>query len=295
MIRTLQELLAPKRLEFFDRDWKKMGSKQDLVDDISEATSISHEHLLTDFRTASLAQKMSWLAKRGTKRDKNYKITKYPADLAYCMLGILGVGSLEGLYMETRYGEGMREFQRLQREMIKTWNRSIPFDESLFAWKESRILSSGLLAPEPVCFRDCGDIIFDPRWAKLRCSKDNDYGITIDQANYMTIDGVWYFHVPFVPLLTVLSVGLIQLAVLPVLAYQRMTRHNEMKLNCWARGKEGEMNVLTIKLEKSKDGAWQRVDCGVLGISSSCRIYPSKYIATDYDKPLKITSRIQPK
>ncbi|KAF2491601.1 hypothetical protein BU16DRAFT_424262, partial [Lophium mytilinum] len=116
---TLQELLAPKQLRFFDRDWKYIGSKDDLVAEIANATHIETEHLLGNFRSASLAQKMSWLAGRTTTVIE---------DRAYCMLGIFGI------YLEARYGQGEDEFLRLQEEILRNWDKEEPFDESLFAW-----------------------------------------------------------------------------------------------------------------------------------------------------------------
>ncbi|KAE9378500.1 hypothetical protein N431DRAFT_298798, partial [Stipitochalara longipes BDJ] len=136
---TLQELLAPRQVRIYDRDWRYIGTKQQLADDIAQATGISREHLLGDFRTASTAQKMSWLARRSTTM---------PEDRSYCVLGLFGV------FLEARYGRGRdEEFLRLQREIFATGTvGGALLDESLFAWTADAVKSSGLLAPAPGCF-----------------------------------------------------------------------------------------------------------------------------------------------
>jgi hypothetical protein len=259
-------------------------------------TGISREHLLHDFRSASLAQKMSWLAMRETK---------YPADLAYCMLGILGVGTLKGLYMDARYSQGHTEFRRLQIEIIKKWNPSIPFDDSLFAWKSAEILSCGLLAPAPSCFRPCGDLIFEPSLAKLRQSPPaiqhgapsgagTNIGISFDEANNMTFIGTWILPVPVANLLFFITCGILAwLTLVPAKATQALVRSREVTLNCWLRGMDGQLRVQKIKLEKTGHGTWQRVDCGVLLPSSMKSIYPSRFVAATYPAVMKIANGVQ--
>jgi hypothetical protein len=261
------------------------------VDDISKVTGISREHLLIDFRSASLAQKMSWLANRDTK---------YPADLAYCMLGILGVGNLKGLYMDARYSQGTNEFQRLQIEIIKKWNPSVPFDDSLFAWKSDQIIFSGLLAPAPSCFRRCGDLIFDPSLAKLRptyaqfgapSGTRTNIGISFDEANNMSFVATWVLPVPIANVLFFATFGILAwLTLVPERSRQKVIRHRDVALNCWVRGKDGQLGVQKIKMEKNRDGTWQRVDCGVLVPSSWKHIYPSRFIAATYPALMRITS-----
>lgn len=113
---TLQELLAPEFVEFFDQNWNEIGSKSSLQDLVSTITGISVEHL-GNFRPASVAQKMAWASRRKTKRVE---------DEAYSLLGLFGVN------MPPLYGEGQNAFFRLQLEILKQIN-----DESLFAWKSS--------------------------------------------------------------------------------------------------------------------------------------------------------------
>jgi hypothetical protein len=144
---TLQELLASDELMFFDKDWLPIGTKDELFETISSVTGIKH---LFNFEDASVAQKMSWAAKRETTRLE---------DQAYCLLGIFGVN------MPPLYGEGPNAFFRLQLEIMKISN-----DESLFAWEDDfskTVTSGGLLAPSPIFFRFSSNIILlAPPWVE---------------------------------------------------------------------------------------------------------------------------------
>ena len=103
---TLQELLAPEKVRFYDKDWKFFSTKSHLASDITSVTNIDLRYLEGDFTNASIATKMSWASKRQTGR---------PEDLAYCLLGILDVD------MEVRYGEGeYKAFIRLRRSSSST-------------------------------------------------------------------------------------------------------------------------------------------------------------------------------
>ena len=82
-----------------------MGSKTQFSSKISHATGIKGSILRGgDTRTASIACRMSWAAKRETTRKE---------DEAYCLLGIFGIS------MPLLYGEGKRAFIRLQEEIMK--------------------------------------------------------------------------------------------------------------------------------------------------------------------------------
>ncbi|KAI1380303.1 heterokaryon incompatibility protein-domain-containing protein [Hypoxylon crocopeplum] len=119
---TLQELLAPRRLEFFTSEWKSIGTREELSDPISLATGINKAYISDTglssrfelLRKASVAERMSWAAKRMTSRKE---------DIAYCLLGIFGVN------MPLIYGEGMNAFLRLQEEIIRKY-----VDLTLLAW-----------------------------------------------------------------------------------------------------------------------------------------------------------------
>lgn len=98
---TLQELIAPSEVRFYDRDWQYLGDKRSLRSMISLITGISIEVLIgyKRPRECSVAQRMSWAAKRRTTRlEGTYLfylwlclpvyITRYY--IRYCNLHYLG-------------------------------------------------------------------------------------------------------------------------------------------------------------------------------------------------------------
>ncbi len=147
---TLQELLAPRRLEFYDHYWKPLGTKKSKWSSISEVTGIQGEYIRQKkpLSEACIAVKMSWGASRDTGRKE---------DMAYCMLGIFGVS------MEVRYGAAEEEnaFMRLQETLVQTFP-----DESIFAWLIDNegvdTQHYGLLAPWISCFRRSGNLTIEP-------------------------------------------------------------------------------------------------------------------------------------
>ncbi|KAF6807474.1 het domain containing protein, partial [Colletotrichum musicola] len=124
---TLQELLAPRSVFFFSREWRQVGTRKSLADVIAGAAHIRAEYLYNGKKRkgnsrlaisgASVAERMSWLSRRETTRAE---------DMAYCMLGIFDIN------MPLLYGEGNRAFTRLQEEILKTST-----DETLFSWSWS--------------------------------------------------------------------------------------------------------------------------------------------------------------
>ncbi|KAH9896287.1 heterokaryon incompatibility protein-domain-containing protein [Xylariomycetidae sp. FL2044] len=114
---TLQELLAPSFLIFLDEKWHDIGTREAWAAEITIATAIE-ERQLHDFRSCSIATKLSWAAHRRTTRIE---------DRAYSLLGLLGVN------LPLIYSEGPRAFIRLQHELIQNHN-----DESIFAWGTTR-------------------------------------------------------------------------------------------------------------------------------------------------------------
>lgn len=136
---TLQELIAPSVVVFFDQKWQEIGTKSSLRSIISGITGIPNAILEeADLESVSVAQRMSWASKRETTRVE---------DRAYCLMGIFGVN------MPIIYGEGENAFLRLQEEIIK-----ISDDHSLFAWK-SLDGRCGLLATSPAAFLESGKIV----------------------------------------------------------------------------------------------------------------------------------------
>ncbi|KAK0117763.1 hypothetical protein ONS95_012089 [Cadophora gregata] len=152
---TLQELLAPRTVEFYGKneegsEWGEIGTKSSLRTTIAQITGIPHDVLKTgDFKDISIATRMSWASRRQTKRVE---------DQAYSLMGIFNV------HMPMVYGEGKRAFERLQEEIMK-----VSDDHSLFAWRLStRSLrhwtGQGLLADSPADFLNSGH---------YRCSNNN--------------------------------------------------------------------------------------------------------------------------
>ncbi|KAI6030308.1 hypothetical protein EDC04DRAFT_2711335 [Pisolithus marmoratus] len=139
---TLQELIAPRRVEFFNRHWMHIGNAQRLASVLERITRIPanvFRYGLASERR-SIAQIMSWAADRQTTRVE---------DRAYSLMGLFGVS------MPMLYGEGTRAFQRLQLEIMRTSS-----DQSIFAWDPYRRMprSGNVLADDPSYFLDCNDI-----------------------------------------------------------------------------------------------------------------------------------------
>ncbi|CAI0651004.1 unnamed protein product [Colletotrichum noveboracense] len=120
---TLQELIAPSRMMFFDKKWEFIGTRDSLGDFIQLRSRVDKEMLedtalprnITNMlSTIPVARRMSWASERTTTREE---------DRAYSLLGIFGVN------MPMLYGEGSRAFMHLQEEIAKETN-----DLSLFAW-----------------------------------------------------------------------------------------------------------------------------------------------------------------
>jgi hypothetical protein len=167
--RTLQELLAPNEVQFFDAEWHSLGAKShpSTAKSISHATGIPQDVLYkpSSMFQKSIAQRMSWASKREATRSE---------DVAYSLLGIFKIN------MPMQYGEGTLAFNRLQKEILKSSN-----DQSLFAWGYNNrscdefltvvnsyyehtstgirfyeSLEYGMFAPHPSYFGTCGNIRF---------------------------------------------------------------------------------------------------------------------------------------
>ncbi len=68
---TLQELFAPGLVYFYGVGWKRIDSRETLLDLIVHITRISASYFTTDDLTRfSAAQKMSWAADRQTTVSK---------------------------------------------------------------------------------------------------------------------------------------------------------------------------------------------------------------------------------
>ncbi|KAL1945062.1 hypothetical protein VTO73DRAFT_2682 [Trametes versicolor] len=151
---TLQELIAPERVEFLTQTWHFLGTKIGLASTLENITGVNFDILTgrAPVDSVSVARRMSWAAERETTRIE---------DRAYSLMGLFGV------HMSPIYGEGNNAFLRLQEEII----RKVP-DQSIFAWGNKCLLRSlhvargfkrfgglpddpGLLASSPSDFQCC--------------------------------------------------------------------------------------------------------------------------------------------
>lgn len=114
---TLQELIAPREVRFYNQDWCFIGSKSErsIQECLTRTTGIEASVLLNgQLEYVPIARKMSWAANRSTTRVE---------DASYSLLGLFDVS------MPLCYGEGKKAFLRLQQEIMK-----VSDDHSLFVW-----------------------------------------------------------------------------------------------------------------------------------------------------------------
>ncbi|KAF2689095.1 hypothetical protein K458DRAFT_329214 [Lentithecium fluviatile CBS 122367] len=131
---TLQELLAPSVVEFYNQEWQLLGTKCGLATIIQHVTRIEKKYLLDrhSIQDASVATKFSWASLRQTTRVE---------DTAYCLLGLVDVN------MTMLYGEGTKAFYRLQLELLKKSN-----EHTIFTWELAKSLTGPILCPSPAGF-----------------------------------------------------------------------------------------------------------------------------------------------
>ncbi|PVH67895.1 HET-domain-containing protein, partial [Cadophora sp. DSE1049] len=120
---TLQELLAPRSVEFFSREGSRIGNKRTLEQQIHEITGVPatalREHRLSQF---DVDERFSWAKSRQTTRGE---------DKAYSLFGIFDV------QMPLLYSEGeVKAFQRLRDAIDKPFKgpekdllRHLPYAE----------------------------------------------------------------------------------------------------------------------------------------------------------------------
>lgn len=107
---TLQELLAPKSVEFFAQDGTFLGDKIALQQQIHEITRIAVSALHGDsLRTFDIDERFKWAEDRQTTREE---------DWAYSLLGIFDV------FISPIYGEGKENAVRRLRKEISDKRRS---------------------------------------------------------------------------------------------------------------------------------------------------------------------------
>ncbi|KAF9482097.1 hypothetical protein BDN70DRAFT_829955, partial [Pholiota conissans] len=108
---TLQELLAPDTIKFYNRNWEPFirnpgndkTDSDEIVEQVLKATSIEEDELRAYYE-APLSRRMQWAASRQVTREE---------DMAYSLMGIFDVS------MSTAYGEGAdRAFYRLLQAIL---------------------------------------------------------------------------------------------------------------------------------------------------------------------------------
>lgn len=130
---TLQELIAARHVEFFDRDWNTRGTKNsksqvqwlDMLSRVShvDASVLAERNRIFDI---SLGRRISWAAHRSNSRQE---------DAAYSLIGICGI---QGNFIPC-YGEGGRSaFLRLQKTILMTTS-----DLSILAWQRAPAIGQG--------------------------------------------------------------------------------------------------------------------------------------------------------
>jgi hypothetical protein len=96
---TLQELLAPKIVEFFSQDGIRLGDKRSLESQIAKIT------LRGDgLAKYNIEDRFAWARERQTTKNE---------DQAYCLLGIFGI------FLPLIYGEGQASAMRRLRKEIR--------------------------------------------------------------------------------------------------------------------------------------------------------------------------------
>jgi hypothetical protein len=147
---TLQELIAPRKMVFYDRNWKTLGTKHSLRHYICWRTNIDEEVILNSsaLRLRCVAQRMSWAANRIKTREE---------DIAYCLLGIFRVN------LTLLYGEGaLSAFRRLQEAIILKTS-----DESIFAWAYNpRVFGNATVPLKKALTSEAGDWPGKQTWQK---------------------------------------------------------------------------------------------------------------------------------
>ena len=138
---TLQEMIAPSDVQFFNENWEHIGTKKTRAPMLSNITGVPAQILRNGLNAnrPCVARIMSWATNRTTTRVE---------DRAYSLMGLLDVN------MPMLYGEGRKAFHRLQLEIIRSSN-----DQTVFAWGHaSNVRIGSILADDPSFFVDCSDM-----------------------------------------------------------------------------------------------------------------------------------------
>ncbi len=260
---TLQELLSPRKMEFYDRQWNSMGTRDTLADGLARVTRIERNFLtsgpnrMATLLGASTATKLSWMAGRTTVLVE---------DIAYSMLGLLEVS------LDPRHGEGYQAFMRLQQALIE----NSP-DESIFAWiAPSNGLACyrdqsgaspqwspdtwGLLAPSPDCFRGSSKVVILP-----------DKIVSRPGASYQWTNQGVQFNVAFRDNKNFFGLSKSKL---------------DFPLNCWIKNEKDKAETVVLKLSADRSGGWSRSLSGETVIGTKAGAKPGNNRSMGVDQVL---------
>ncbi|KAG6381988.1 hypothetical protein JVT61DRAFT_618 [Boletus reticuloceps] len=173
---TLQELLAPRRIKFYDQGWRPFTNLVNDKDDqglmfaLSAVTGIPRDVVIADnsrgIKGCGVWEIMSWASTRKTTRIE---------DAAYCLYGLFDV------HPSIAYGEGERAFARLVKEIVEryhTWD--------VFVWGGEASQMHSALPCSPACY---------PRWDEAMVG--GGLGMTDFT---LTAHGLRLTSVPLIPL-----------------------------------------------------------------------------------------------
>ena len=141
---ALQELLAPKCVEFYSADGIRLGDKQSLEHHIHDVTHIPYQALRKsdELDSFTVEERLSWA--RG-------RTTKLVEDKAYCLLGIFSV------FLVHNYGEGDNAWKQLRRKIFQDrdeTNEEMRKTLDNLAYVPEAAFNSQLNGSHPTCLPD---------------------------------------------------------------------------------------------------------------------------------------------
>lgn len=159
---TLQELIAPRNVEFYNSQWQYICTRDEQATLISRGTTIDIgvlKHLYGP-EGFSVAQRMSWAARRETTRIE---------DGAYCLLGIFSVN------VSLIYGEGDNAFRRLLEAIITRGN-----DLTIFNYGRD-----GILPKDAASYHD--------QHRRQESQRNQEFALTNMGLKFTGIGALWRF------------------------------------------------------------------------------------------------------
>ncbi|KAG9312159.1 hypothetical protein JVU11DRAFT_7449 [Chiua virens] len=173
---TLQELLAPRRIKFYNKDWHPLTNLPNdkghlaLMSVLSTVTGIPRDVVIADnshgIRGRGIWEIMSWASTRKTTRIE---------DAAYCLYGLFDVN------LPITYGEGEKAFPRLVEAIVARYSAW-----DAFAWAGQASSRHPALPCSPACY---------PKWDEAMVSDG------MGMASFaLTSHGLRLTSVPLIPL-----------------------------------------------------------------------------------------------